>query len=67
MSDGGAYWSHAEGNDVHRSAAHAAFKQVGQGAAHFIRISPMVGGARIRLLRATNKGSAFHSGNISWV
>ena len=42
-------------------------QQVSQGAAHLIRISPMIGRACVSLLCATNKGSAFHSGNISWI
>ena len=67
LSDRAADRTHAEGNDVHSAAAHAARHETFQLRPHFIRRRPVVGRAGIVLRCRANEGAIFDPRDIGWM
>ena len=59
--------AHAEGHDVHRAALHRSGVELGHLGAHLVRGAPVVGGAGVGLVVATNEGAIFHAGDVARV
>ena len=55
---------HAEWDNVHCTAGHAAIEQTAQGCAHFFRWRPIVRGAGVVLVVRANKGPVLDAGDV---
>ena len=67
VGDGRAERAHAERDDVHGAAAHAAVKQRLELGAHFGRRRPVVGGAGVFLFFRADEGAVFDARNVGRV
>ena len=64
MRDIGTNRAHAERNNIHGTAFHAAGEQAVQGFAHFFRIHPVVGRTGVFLFLCADISAVFDTGNI---
>src|SRR5262249_35866819 len=67
LSDVRTDWTHGEGHDVHRAAAHASAKQSVERAAHLARVDPIVRRAGVFLGGAANERAFFHARHVARV
>ena len=67
LGDGRTERTHAERDDVHRAAAHAAVEQTVQGRAHFRRRRPVVGRAGVLLVDRADEGAVLDPADIGRV
>ena len=58
--------AHAERDDIHRAALHAALEFFVQLDAHFGGIRPVVGGAGLVGALGTDERAVFHAGDVRW-
>ena len=57
--------AHAERDDVHRPAAHAAVEQIAESLTHLDRIGPVVGRAGVGLVLRADEGAALDPGDVA--
>src|ERR1700719_2013569 len=67
LGNGRADRPHAERDDVHRTAGHAAVEQPAQGRAHFSRWRPVVSGADVVLVGCANEGPVLDPAHVGRV
>ena len=64
---GGTKRPHYEGNDVHGAALHTAVVDLAQHGVGLFRVHPVVGGARVLLAAAADKGAVLHTRNVEGI
>ena len=67
LSDRGANRAHAEGDDIHGAATHAACDKAVQARFHLRRCLPVVGGASVFLRARADECAFLHAGDITLV
>jgi len=67
VGDGGTQGAHGEGHHVQGAALHGALEEAIQRFPHLGRFFPVIGGARIFLLGATDEGAVFHPGHVGGI
>ena len=63
----GAERAHAERDDVHRAAAHAAAEEGREGGAHLVRCDPVVRGARILFTLGADEGARLDARDVGGI
>src|SRR5258706_17238 len=59
--------SHAERDDVHRSAAHAPLKEAGERCLHLFGVDPVVRGPGIIFPHTADESAVLHARDIAWI
>ncbi len=67
MRDARSQRAHAEGDHVHRAAAHASREQPAQRGAHFVGRDPVVGRSGVGLVAAANKGAILDARHVAGI